>query len=314
MGYKLIIYWSNAYESYVVEVPELPGCTTYGASYEKALANVSAAIHEWIEKAKANGRPIPEPSFKLQLHIFDSVSGFISHLNEQMRLQSHGPVWIFRGQTRSREKWPLVPKAGRDKYFGLHFKERHSLPMEWKELERHGYLSPKDMRVFSAWRDQAIAIRELPKDEWECLALAQHYGLATRLLDWTRNPLVALFFAVFEDIDKDGAVYAYPSGEIVTKERFSEIKNVVTYTPRPFDRRITAQQSLFTFHADPIKALEPATPPEWRSHDLIEIIIPATLKHIFMDELNCLGFNKASLFPDLEGLSWDLNYQYRGRR
>jgi predicted RNase H-like HicB family nuclease len=141
MGYKLIIYWSNAYESYVVEVPELPGCTTYGATYEKALANVTAAIHTWIENAKANGRPIPEPSFKLQLHIFDSVSGFISHLNEQMRLQSHGPVWVFRGQTRSGFKSASVRRGFN--FVSIHFVLVLFTRMVWKAWDARLYLTQR---------------------------------------------------------------------------------------------------------------------------------------------------------------------------
>ena len=53
-----------------------------------------------------------------------------------------------------------------------------------------------------------------PADEWEWLSLAQHHGLPTRLLDWTRNPLVALYFAVVESHEGDGAVYAYRSTTI----------------------------------------------------------------------------------------------------
>ena len=65
MRYELIIYWSRADESFVVEVPELPGCMADGASYEEAVTNAQVVIQEWIETARTLGRPIPEPRGKL---------------------------------------------------------------------------------------------------------------------------------------------------------------------------------------------------------------------------------------------------------
>ena len=65
MRYELIIYWSRADESFVVEIPELPGCMADGASYEEAVANAQTVIQEWLDAARALGRPIPEPRGKL---------------------------------------------------------------------------------------------------------------------------------------------------------------------------------------------------------------------------------------------------------
>jgi len=65
MRYKLIIYWSKADESFVVEVPELPGCMADGATYEEAVVNAQVVIAEWIETARSLGRSIPEPRGKL---------------------------------------------------------------------------------------------------------------------------------------------------------------------------------------------------------------------------------------------------------
>jgi predicted RNase H-like HicB family nuclease len=65
MRYELIIYWSKADETFVVEVPELPGCMADGATYEEAVANAQVVVQEWIETAKSLGRPIPEPKGKL---------------------------------------------------------------------------------------------------------------------------------------------------------------------------------------------------------------------------------------------------------
>ena len=63
--YELIIYWSKDDETFVVEVPELPGCMADGQSYAEAVANVEVVIDEWIETARKLDRPIPEPRGKL---------------------------------------------------------------------------------------------------------------------------------------------------------------------------------------------------------------------------------------------------------
>ncbi len=63
--YELIIYWSKEDQSFVVEVPELPGCMADGESYEQAVTNAQRVIEEWIETARELGRPIPEPKGRL---------------------------------------------------------------------------------------------------------------------------------------------------------------------------------------------------------------------------------------------------------
>jgi predicted RNase H-like HicB family nuclease len=63
--YELIIYWSDADQAFIAEVPELPGCAADGPTYREALANVETVIEEWIETANELGRPIPEPRGRL---------------------------------------------------------------------------------------------------------------------------------------------------------------------------------------------------------------------------------------------------------
>jgi predicted RNase H-like HicB family nuclease len=65
MKYELIIYWSEKDNSFVVEVPELPGCAADGETYIEALQNAQTVMQEWIETAQELGRPIPEPRGKL---------------------------------------------------------------------------------------------------------------------------------------------------------------------------------------------------------------------------------------------------------
>lgn len=63
--YEVIIYWSKDDQSFIAEVPELPGCAADGSTYQEALANVESVIQEWIETAKDLGRPIPKPKGRL---------------------------------------------------------------------------------------------------------------------------------------------------------------------------------------------------------------------------------------------------------
>ncbi len=59
--YKIIIYWSEDDQSYIAEVPELPGCMADGSSYQEAVDNAERVVAEWIETAKEQGRRVPKP-------------------------------------------------------------------------------------------------------------------------------------------------------------------------------------------------------------------------------------------------------------
>jgi predicted RNase H-like HicB family nuclease len=63
--YELVIYWSEDDQSFVVEVPELPGCIADGETYEKAVENAQVVIEQWIETARELNRTIPEPRGRL---------------------------------------------------------------------------------------------------------------------------------------------------------------------------------------------------------------------------------------------------------
>jgi predicted RNase H-like HicB family nuclease len=63
--YEIILYWSEADQAIIAEVPELPGCAADGATYQEAITNVERVIQEWIETARELGRPIPPPRGRL---------------------------------------------------------------------------------------------------------------------------------------------------------------------------------------------------------------------------------------------------------
>lgn len=59
--YEIIIYWSEDDQTFVADVPELPGCMAHGSTHEEALANAKEAMQLWIESARADGQPVPAP-------------------------------------------------------------------------------------------------------------------------------------------------------------------------------------------------------------------------------------------------------------
>jgi predicted RNase H-like HicB family nuclease len=63
--YEVIIYWSEADQAFIAEVPELPGCAADGPTYREALANVEVIIQEWLETAQELGRPLPQSRGRL---------------------------------------------------------------------------------------------------------------------------------------------------------------------------------------------------------------------------------------------------------
>ena len=63
--YEMIIYWSQEDASFIVEVPELPGCMADGKTYDEAVANAQVIINEWIVTASEQKRLIPQPKGRL---------------------------------------------------------------------------------------------------------------------------------------------------------------------------------------------------------------------------------------------------------
>lgn len=60
--YQIVIYWSDEDQSYIAEVPDLPGCMAHGKTDVEALQNSKEAMELWIATAKEFGDPIPAPS------------------------------------------------------------------------------------------------------------------------------------------------------------------------------------------------------------------------------------------------------------
>jgi FRG domain-containing protein len=205
---------------------------------------------------------------------------------------------LLRGHRR--QSWELVPSLGR-----LKLRPGRDYP----SVER---------ALVDGFKRQSLphVNREL-KDEWDVLAMAQHHGLATRLLDWTANPLAALWFAVSAPAEDDepGAVLLFVpfSVDYANKEEQPTPYNVgrtLFFQPSHLTPRIVAQQGWFSVHkwnktSSAFSRLDKLRHYKSRIH---RFLIPPECFHPLRSDLDRMAVNESTLFPDLVGLSQHLNW------
>jgi len=161
------------------------------------------------------------------------------------------------------------------------------------------------------------------------LALMQHYGAPTRIVDWSLSPWVAVYYACHKDPDHDGVVYLFNLKLVVntirkTTERQSTAMLSIPssdldgwesaaltagdwinpVTMRVSNQRMIAQRGLFTVagkvNTDHIRLIDRYSPTD---APLIRLVIPSKLKTPLMRQLVGMNITPASLFPGIEGVS-----------
>lgn len=250
-----------------------------------------------------------------------SVSEYLDILKEVIDASTNSQLAVFRGQRD--HSWSLVPGIARAPFTQKAVCKDPDSPSD-KSAERRLLALLRDYGAshFPTWVWQG----QKEEVKWKQILVAQHYRLPTRLLDWTTNPLVALYFATEGEnarCEKPECNICEPNGThdsavfvIKNIDTFSSL-SLATKNPSPplyggpddpgflrppeIDRRITAQASIFSIRHDPFSPIK----------EHMKIIIPTKKRRIILKELDGLGVNARTLLPGLEGIANYLTWSVR---
>ena len=236
----------------------------------------------------------------------NSVGDLLKQLEEVNR--SAKVVW-FRGHARG--SWHLEPT-----------------------LSRQGKLDA-ELQLTKRFKQNAFQfLNHVPSEEWEWMFIMQHYGVPTRLLDWTENPLIALYFATRDDGFKKGERRPAAAIWVLYPRKLNEMSGIAMRSPddipafgddheledylpsrvsqgnlsknplaiiatRQFGR-VVAQQGVFTIMHREARKIEELRDTNGASAHVRKLVIPRKSVVSIRRELHLLRINKLFVFPQLE--------------
>ncbi len=227
---------------------------------------------------------------------FNSIKEFIIYLSGH----DDGKIRLFLGQM---DDWPLDCKLIRVLRDSGQIDDFHKI----------------EKRIFKAFKDQYKEFHGRELNDWDLLSLGQHYGLPTRLLDWTSSPLIALWFA-FENVkgnNTDRVVF----GLVVENDSMVDFQNDELFSVRfikifkaePFDNRVINQESWFSIQPPQIFGKGGDGLPNFNEYNtlnenddfeyfLVKFRFNNSMRKEVLEYLNKNKINAIKVYPDLIGL------------
>jgi len=228
--------------------------------------------------------------------------GWISDIEEfisSIEQSSSEDIILYRGQEDDKDLLPIIAR------------ENPSIDTTDVEIEML-----KELRR----RSVIYNTRNIDRD-WDWLALAQHHGMATRLLDWTSNPLIALWFACYKpktDGKNYSVVWAYKvkSTRVLTAntsaDPFNNRGGTKVFQPNLVSERLVAQSGWFTTHVyvSHLSKFVSLNRNRTYKRNIFKFKIKSSSRDQILDSLYKIGIHWQSVFPDIGGLCRHVNYQF----
>ena len=204
----------------------------------------------------------------------NSIDDLIEEIRKLKAIYGKQPIW-FRGQEKS--EWHLEPSIHRGKL-----------------LEKENYVT----NDFYIYVNQIEDNAPLKEDYAAWMSLMQHYGLPTRILDWSSSPLVAINAYTVQQM----LMPAFKD-KVILEDQF--VDKIIACHSVKKDLRMYSQQSSFTVH-NSLRKLEDICDEE----TLFKFIIPQCCKESMYESLNILGISTRFIYPDMEHVSGDVIKKY----